>query len=103
MTDTSTGASADAPSAPVAGQEIGSIRLALAAASQANYAAAAMIDYAMDGDAQLTAGGFEEDTVERIADAAKLAIEADEALGITDELRGQLHAALCRFLEGWAG
>jgi hypothetical protein len=44
----------------------------------------------------------EDDTIELLADAVKLAIEAEHPDGAPGEV-GQLHAALVKFLEGWAG
>lgn len=48
----------------------------------------------------------EDDTVELLADAVKLAIEAEALAHPQRPARedvGQLQAALTRFLEGWAG
>ncbi|NDV87055.1 hypothetical protein GTW51_10110 [Aurantimonas aggregata] len=68
----------------------------LAAAHQASVATEVLLRVASEG------GEVDEDTLEKLADAAKILIEADvmaeDAAGET----GQLHAALSKFLEGWA-
>lgn len=47
-------------------------------------------------------GVFEEETIELLADALKLALEAEAAIGPVGSHKGQLHAAVSKFLEGWA-
>ncbi|QAY77896.1 hypothetical protein [Sphingosinicella sp. BN140058] len=51
--------------------------------------------------------------IEKLADALKIALEVERAIGDTskpgnqltglDEEQGQLYAALCRYLDGWVG
>lgn len=75
--------------------------LALAAAHQAAIGAAELLRFVSDGH-----GGsdvFEEEAIEKLADAVKMALEVQAAFASLDAERGQLHAALCRYLEGWAG
>lgn len=71
-------------------------RLALVAASQASAALAGLLRFATEG-VSLSGFTFEEDVVELLLDAAKLAIEA-EASGRHDGI----HHAIRAELEGWA-
>jgi len=49
-------------------------------------------------------GLFEDEPIEQLLDAAKMAIEAEvEACVPQDDERGQIYAALVRYLEGWFG
>lgn len=89
--------------------------LAIAAAHAATEGAAELLRYAREGDCA-TSFALEPETLERLADALKMAIEvelpaADRRATENDpfpadlegrELLGQLHAGLARFLEGWA-
>jgi hypothetical protein len=75
--------------------------LALAAASQATEATAEILRFVHEGQAAQAA--FADDAIEKLADALKLVLEVEQEIGVTDEGRGQLHAALCRYLDGWAG
>jgi len=78
-------------------------RLALVAANQAADATAELLTFAREG----ALGGvtnFVDDPVAKLADACKLAIEADRAGGGGyDHETDLLHRELCRFLEGWVG
>lgn len=77
-------------------------RLAIAAAAQAADATAELLVFAREGP--LTAhGNFNNEPVEKLADACKLAIEVEQASGASDDDRDQLYAALVRYLEGWVG
>lgn len=72
--------------------------LALASVSQAVAALVALTNLAADGerdDSQIT--------VELLADALMLAIEAGAASEADAEDVNQLHGALVKFLEGWVG
>lgn len=70
--------------------------LAIAAAAQAADATAELLRFAREGDG--LHGRFETEPVNQLLDAAKLAMEAEESF---DEERGQVYAAICRYLEGW--
>jgi hypothetical protein len=85
------------------------LSLALAAALQASEASAELLRYAR-GESVWPDPFGNVDLVEQLADAAKMAleIELDQAGGAfpdpeESEMKGQLLAALTRFLEGWAG
>lgn len=80
-------------------------RLALAAAAQAADGMTEMIRIAREGP--WYNGPFHPDTepVEKLLDAAKLAIEVQVAVEGDDALKGdlgQIYAAIVRHLEGWA-
>ena len=75
--------------------------LALAAASQATEATAELIRFVHEGP-QLRAA-FADDTIEKLADALKLALEVEHQAGASDSERDQLHAAVCCYLDGWVG
>lgn len=81
-------------------------RLVIAAAAAATEAAAELLEIGRHTD-PLDASHFDRpELVERLADACKLTIEAraarfgDEAY---DSEINQLHGALAKYLEGWAG
>lgn len=79
---------------------------ALAAASQATEATAELIRFAREGTS--FPGPFGDvEVIEKLADALKLAIEAESvdpnAEAAASEDRAELHAAVARYLEGWAG
>jgi hypothetical protein len=80
-------------------------QLALAAADQAANGLTEMTRFAREGE--WFSGTFHPDAepVERLLDAAKLAIELRVAVEgdeiLKDEL-GQVYGAICNFLEGWA-
>ena len=81
-------------------------RTALAAASQATEASAELIRFAREGASW--PGPFGEvEVIEKLADALKLALEVERDAGtadaITIEDRGQLYAAVSRYLERWVG
>jgi hypothetical protein len=77
-------------------------RLALAAASQAATALADIMLAATEGPLNVDTP-FDQEAIEKLADATKLAIEASIASGEPlDDGRGQLLGALSRYLEGWA-
>lgn len=75
-------------------------RLALCAAGQASAATAELLEAAQNGPLGAN-GPFNTEPIELLADATKLAIEAARAAGESDADREQLHAALCRYLDGW--
>lgn len=75
-------------------------RLALCAAGQAAAATAELLEAAQNGPLGAN-GPFNAEPIELLADATKLAIEAARAAGESDDERDQLHAALCRYLDGW--
>lgn len=76
--------------------------LCLAAAAQAVEAAQDLIELARHGAA--TGEIPARELVEKLADATRLSIEAStELLDPYDSERNQLHGALVKFLEGWAG
>lgn len=75
-------------------------RLSLSAAGQASAATAELVEAAQNGPLGAN-GPFNDEPIELLADATKLAIEAARAAGEADEMRDQLHAALCRYLDGW--
>ena len=58
---------------------------------------------AFECDVKLSADGvpFREDVVELLLDAAKLVMEIEAATIEPDEERGQVYAAVSRYLEGW--
>lgn len=72
--------------------------LALAAAGQAVAALPELMERARHWSGP--AGRFDEEIVELLADATKIAIEAQG--GPRDDEEGQLYAALCKYLEFWA-
>jgi hypothetical protein len=74
--------------------------LAIAAASQAADACAELLRYAREGDGVMT-GPFTTEVVEQLLDAAKMAMEV-EGWNTDSDDRGQVYAAVCAFLEGWA-
>jgi len=77
-------------------------RLSQVAASQAANATAELMQASLEGPLH-HATLWNDEPIEKLADATKLAIEASMAAGEPlDEMRGQLLAALVRFLEGWA-
>lgn len=78
-------------------------RTATLAAHQATCGADALLNFALDGP-ELN-GGLQEDAIEKLADALKIALELQQDLGIADPDggRGQLLGACSKFLEGWAG
>ncbi len=73
--------------------------MAAIAAQQAIEASAELLRFAREGEA--LGGLFMSEATEQLADAARMAamIEQD---GNSDEERGQMIAALEKFLEGWA-
>lgn len=76
--------------------------LTLAAAAQATEGAAEMLRFTREGPNWPAV--FDNEAIEKLADATKLAIEASIDAGEQlDEERGQLLGALARYLEGWAG
>ena len=76
--------------------------IALAAASQASEALAALVSVAREGPHRHDRA-FDGDTVEQLLDAAKMAIEVEIAAGHEiDEERNQVFGALIKYLEGWA-
>lgn len=75
-------------------------RLALCAAGQAASATAELLEVAQNGPLGAH-GPFNDEPIELLADATKLAIEAARAGGDpADDERDQLYAALCRYLDG---
>ncbi|MFY0735651.1 hypothetical protein J3367_15990 [Aurantimonas sp. NFXS3] len=68
----------------------------IAAAHQANVATDALIRAVGEG------GDLDEETLEKLADAAKILIEVELMVGDPSGETGHLHAALCKFLDGWA-
>lgn len=77
-------------------------RLALAAAGQAANATAELLCVAREG-ALGAHTLYNDEPIELLADATKLAIEASAAAGdAIDEEQEQLLAALTRYLGGWA-
>ena len=75
---------------------------AVAAAGQAATATAELLEFAQCGPL----GGlhnFNDEPVEKLADACKLTLEIEQAGRKLNEGEGQLLGALVRFLEGWAG
>lgn len=72
----------------------------MAAVSQAVEAAGELIRYAREGNQQPD-GRFAGDVVEQLLDAAKLAAEIEDWPADPEE-RGQVYAAICKHLEGWA-
>lgn len=78
-------------------------RLALAAGSQAATAVAELVMSAHEGPLHYRTV-WNDEPIEKLADATKLAIEASIAAGERcDDIRNQLLGALTRYLEGWAG
>jgi hypothetical protein len=78
-------------------------RLALTSASQATTAAAELLQSGLEGPLHHRTI-WNDEPIEKLADATKLAIEASiEAGEPLDDMRGQLLGALTRYLEGWAG
>lgn len=79
--------------------------LALAAAGQAAEAAAELVRFAREGD--WLHGPFHPDVevVEKLLDAAKLAIEVQDGAGVEDPDgdRNQVLGAIEKYLSGWAG
>jgi hypothetical protein len=76
-------------------------KLALSAATQAADATAELLVFAREGPLAAR-GNFNNEPIEKLADACKLALEIEMAGGRDDE-RNQLHSALCRYLDGWMG
>ncbi|HET7255593.1 MAG TPA: hypothetical protein VFJ46_17690 [Xanthobacteraceae bacterium] len=83
--------------------------MALAAAHQAQEAAAELIRFVREGPHyRCPPFGDDVQVVEKLADALKLALEVENAeVGRHDaaddaEMRNQLLGAVSRFLEGWA-
>jgi hypothetical protein len=78
--------------------------LAIAGADQASIGASGLLTYVKEGDCSLQSA-FPEETIEKLADALKIALEIDLHLygDDPDGMKGQLLAAHVRFLEGWAG
>jgi hypothetical protein len=77
--------------------------LAIAGADQASIGASGLLTYVKEGDCSLQSA-FPEDTIEKLADALKIALEIDLQLYTDQEgEKGQMLAACVRFLEGWAG
>ena len=77
-------------------------RLCLAAAGQASEATARLIELGRHGIDADDIG--RDETVEKLADALKMTIEASNDVGDPyDSERNQLHGAIVKFLEGWAG
>ena len=74
---------------------------ALAAASQGSEAVAALIRFAREG-ADYPHPFGQDEVVEQLLDAAKMAIEIEHLYQPPDEERGQVYAAVCKYLEGWA-
>jgi len=78
-------------------------KTALAAATQAADATAELLVYAREG-ALAAHGNFVNEPIEKLADACKLVLEVEAATGHKlDDERGQLYAALVRYLDGWMG
>ncbi|HEX8400491.1 MAG TPA: hypothetical protein VF628_02180 [Allosphingosinicella sp.] len=75
-------------------------QLGRAAAHQAARATQELVRFVAEGPHGHTA--FEEDTIEYLADALKIALEIDHAVGSSDPERAQLHTALSTYLGGWA-
>jgi hypothetical protein len=73
---------------------------ALAAAAQASTGTAELLRAAREDD-EPYGSLIGEETIERLLDAAKLAIEASNA-DLGGDL-GQVYAAIVKYLEGWAG
>lgn len=79
-------------------------RLALAAASQAATALAAVMLAATEGPLRDREAFGDDEAIEKLADALKLSIEATITAGEPlDEMRGQLLGALVRYLEDHHG
>jgi hypothetical protein len=77
-------------------------RLCQVAASQSANATAELLQASLDGPLHHRTL-FNDEPIEKLADATKLAIEASLAAGEQlDEMRGQLLAALVRYLEDCA-
>lgn len=77
-------------------------QLALIAASQAANATAELLTIAQEGPLG-SRSPFDDEPIEKLADATKLAIEAGRAGGEPDDAeRDQLYAALCRYLWDYA-
>lgn len=72
-------------------------RLALVAASQASIAVADLLRFANEGPALVSGFTFEEDVVELLLDATKLAIEAS-----ISERHSDIYGHIVAELEGWA-
>ena len=80
-----------------------STALAVAAAHQAAFGTAELLSAAREASPVTTRMNLDtSEALELLADALKLAIEAADS-EFADEDRRQLHGALVRFLEGWAG
>ncbi|MGF7151293.1 hypothetical protein FHS96_004956 [Sphingomonas zeicaulis] len=75
-------------------------RLALLAAKQAMKACATLTAIAAEGPDHPEPFGHEE-VIELLCDAAKIALAMVDTS--TDDERGQIEAALARYLEGWVG
>lgn len=73
--------------------------LATAGAHQAAIGAAELLRFAREGEGMY--GPFDDDTVEKLLDAAKLAMEV-EGWNEHGADKGQVYGAVCKFLEGWA-
>lgn len=75
----------------------------LAATAQAATATAELALVAEEGP-RAAWGIFDDEPIEKLLDAARIAIEIEVAASIAqDDERGQLYAALVKYLEGWAG
>ena len=72
--------------------------LAFASVCQSLGGASTLADY-VKGEASI---GEVAEAVPQLLDAAKLAIEVSIAGRELDSETGQVYAALCKFLEGWA-
>jgi hypothetical protein len=74
----------------------------VAASSQASEATAILLRHGLEA-AEPYATYDGEEPIEKLLDAAKLAIEAAGDDALADEDLNQVYGALVRFLEGWMG
>jgi hypothetical protein len=75
---------------------------ALAAGHAAIEAATELIRYAREGENWPAPFGNDVEPVEKLLDAAKMAIEVETGEDFSGE-RGQVYSAIANHLEGWAG
>jgi hypothetical protein len=75
-------------------------RLSLVAGNQASIALAQLIHFAAEGDLG-THTPFDEEVVELLLDAAKMAMEVEARSIEPDEDRVEIKRAVDRYLDGW--
>lgn len=68
----------------------------ISSAGQAAVAVEALLRVVRDGEISVLAG---EEVLEKLLDAAKILMDVTD---VRNEEEGQVHAAVTRFLEGWA-